>query len=93
MRRIFLTLIGSAFATMLYSQDKVTVAKNADQIKLVVNGKDLMVNGMNWDYYPVGTNYSYSLWKQSDDVIKKALDKEMGLLKNMGVIFHNKMII
>ena len=85
MRRIFLTLIGSAFATMLYSQDKVTVAKNADQIKLVVNGKDLMVNGMNWDYYPVGTNYSYSLWKQSDDVIKKALDKEMGLLKNMGV--------
>jgi len=54
-------------------------------MKLVVNGDDFMINGMNWDYFPIGTNYSYSLWKQSDDVIKAALDAEMGLLKNMGV--------
>ena len=47
--------------------------------------KDFMINGMNWDYFPIGTNYNYSLWKQSDDVIKAALDSEMGLLKNMGV--------
>ena len=40
---------------------------------------------MNWDYFPIGTNYSYSLWKQSDATIKAALDAEMGLLKNMGV--------
>lgn len=44
-----------------------------------------MVNGMNWDYFPIGTNYSYSLWSQSDDIIKAALDQEMPLLKNMGV--------
>ena len=54
-------------------------------MKLKVNGKDFMVNGMNWDYYPIGTNYSYSLWNQSDDFIKIALESEMGLLKNMGV--------
>ena len=44
-----------------------------------------MVNGMNWDYFPIGTNYSYSLWTQSDDVIKAALDQDMPLLKNMGI--------
>jgi len=51
----------------------------------VVNGEDFMINGMNWDYFPIGTNYSYSLWNQSDDFIRAALDEEMGLLKNMGV--------
>jgi hypothetical protein len=44
-----------------------------------------MINGMNWDYFPIGTNYSYSLWNQSDAFIQQALDDEMGLLKNMGV--------
>ena len=44
-----------------------------------------MINGMNWDYFPICTNYTYSLWNQSDEVIKAALDAEMGLLKNMGV--------
>ncbi|MGZ5264016.1 MAG: glycoside hydrolase family 2 TIM barrel-domain containing protein, partial [Kaistella sp.] len=42
-------------------------------------------NGMNWDYFPVGTNYNYSLWKQPDAFIKTALDSEMSLLKNMNV--------
>jgi hypothetical protein len=40
---------------------KVEVANNADGQKLEVNGKPFIVNGMNWDYYPVGTNYNYSL--------------------------------
>ncbi|MDZ7645673.1 MAG: hypothetical protein U5K54_00035 [Cytophagales bacterium] len=54
-------------------------------MKLQVNGKEFMVNGMNWDYFPIGTNFSYSLWKQPDDIIMAALDSEMALLKNMGV--------
>ncbi|AUC81771.1 glycoside hydrolase family 2 TIM barrel-domain containing protein [Lacinutrix sp. Bg11-31] len=81
--RIILILIS---ASSVFAQaDKVTVQKNSDGMKLVVNGEDFMINGMNWGYVPIGKNYSYSLWKQSDDVIKAALDKEMGLLKNMGV--------
>ena len=44
-----------------------------------------MINGMNWDYFPRGTNYSFNFWNQSDDFIIAALDSEMGLLKNMGV--------
>ncbi|HMP30660.1 MAG TPA: glycoside hydrolase family 2 TIM barrel-domain containing protein, partial [Saprospiraceae bacterium] len=65
--------------------DRVTIEQNEDGIKLLVNGKATMINGMNWDYFPIGTNYSYSLWNQSDAFIKKALDDEMSLLKNMGV--------
>jgi beta-galactosidase/beta-glucuronidase len=44
-----------------------------------------MIHGMNWDYFPIGTNYSYSLWQQPDTFIKQALDTEMSLLKDMGV--------
>jgi len=64
---------------------QVKIADNNEGQKLTVNGKPLMINGMNWDYYPVGTNYNYSLWIQSDEFIMAALDSEMSLLKNMGV--------
>lgn len=81
-----LRLIFILFTTVVFAQvDKISVVNNEKGIQLVVNGNNFMMNGMNWDYFPIGTNFSYSLWKQSDDVIKAALDSEMGLLKNMGV--------
>ncbi len=66
-------------------KDKVTVVQDKSGIKMTVNDKDFIVKGMNWDYFPIGTNYKYSLWKQPDSIIKKALDYEMTLLKDMGV--------
>ena len=71
--------------TSCVQDNKVHIVSNEKGMKLVVNGKDFMINGMNWDYFPIGTNYEYSLWNQSDDIIKAALDTEMSLLKNMGV--------
>lgn len=65
--------------------DQVQVVKSGNGFALLVNGKETFINGMNWDYFPVGTNYNYSLWNQSDDVIIAALDNEMSLLKNMRV--------
>jgi hypothetical protein len=44
-----------------------------------------MVFGMNWDYFPIGENYLYDLWKQPDDFIEAVLAREMPLLKSMGV--------
>ncbi|WP_040249555.1 glycoside hydrolase family 2 TIM barrel-domain containing protein [Psychroserpens mesophilus] len=86
MKRTILRLILLLITTSIYSQAaKVSVHKDTDGMKLVVNGEDFMINGMNWDYVPIGTNYSYSLWDQPDDIIKAALDDEMSLLKNMGV--------
>jgi hypothetical protein len=71
--------------TLRGQADRVSVKQDDRGMKLQVNGRDFMVNGMNWDYFPVGTNFSYSLWNQPDDIIQAALDTEMSLLKNMGV--------
>ncbi|GGE40164.1 glycoside hydrolase family 2 TIM barrel-domain containing protein [Psychroflexus planctonicus] len=82
-------IIASAFLLSVsfgFSQGHdVKVVSNDQGLKLQVDGKDFMVNGMNWDYFPIGTNFNYSLWDQPDDIIQSALDSEMGLLKNMGV--------
>lgn len=78
---LFLLLSVSAYA----QQERIYVSDGPEGSRLIVDGKPFMVNGMNWDYFPIGTNYSYSLWTQPDDVIKAALDIDMSLLKNMGV--------
>ncbi|MCU0350136.1 MAG: glycosidase [Flavobacterium sp.] len=84
MKKIILFFIFCS--TNIFAQaQKVTVENSNFEMKLKVDGKDFMVNGMNWDYFPVGTNYSYSLWNQPDAFIKKALDDEMSLLQNMKV--------
>ena len=86
MKKIILLLIFWSSTLVIYSQGhKVTIDETDFGIKLKVDGQDLIMNGMNWDYFPIGTNYNYSLWKQPESVIQKALDDEMGLLKNMGV--------
>ncbi|MDG1039230.1 MAG: glycoside hydrolase family 2 TIM barrel-domain containing protein [Polaribacter sp.] len=86
MNNIFLKLFLILFLLNACAQkDTVSILRNDDGFKLVVNGEDFIINGMNWDYYPIGTNYSYSLWEQSDVIIKEALDAEMTLLKDMGV--------
>lgn len=75
-----------SFSISLFAQaDRVVVEQKADGMRLLVDGKAVMINGMNWDYFPIGTNYTYSLWDQSDDFIQKALDDEMSMLKDMGV--------
>ena len=86
MRNYFLRIILLCCSLNLFAQaNSVKIIDNEQGVKLSVNGNDFMINGMNWDYFPIGTNYSYSLWNQSEDVIKAALDTEMSLLKNMGV--------
>jgi hypothetical protein len=86
MKKVILLLTIFTFSSSIFSQgNKVVVSSNNDGMKLTVDGNDFMINGMNWDYFPIGTNYSYSLWNQSDKLIQEALDEEMGLLKNMGV--------
>ena len=86
MKNNLLTLLLLLSTSLMFAQtNKVSIKKDATGQRLVVDGEDFMINGMNWDYFPIGTNYSYSLWNQSDDLIKAALDAEMGLLQNMGV--------
>ena len=86
MRKSILIIAFVFIGNLLQAQtNSVNLKKSDDGVRLVVNGSDFMINGMNWDYFPIGTNFTYSLWNQSDDLIKAALDNEMALLKNMGV--------
>jgi hypothetical protein len=86
MKKALLTFALFLFISTVFAQaEKTSVVYNNEGFKLLVNGKNFMINGMNWDYFPIGTNYTYSLWMQSDDFIKAALDVEMSMLKNMGV--------
>ena len=74
--------------TTVQAQDgstSVRVVSDAAGSRLQVDGKDFFVRGINWDYFPIGTNYTYSLWTQPDDVIAAALAREMGLLRAMGI--------
>ncbi|MFK7782987.1 glycosidase [Psychroserpens sp.] len=87
MKNNFLRLLLFLFTITAFSQaDKVTIVSNDDGKKLVVNGKDFMINGINWDYVPIGTDVTNAnFYEQTDEIIKAGLDNEMGLLQNMNV--------
>ena len=87
----FLISISIYFSNISFAQNssnkaqRVQIISDQAGMKLTVNGEDFMINGMNWDYFPIGTNYTYSLWDQPDSIIREALYAEMSLLKVMGV--------
>ncbi|WP_445381975.1 glycoside hydrolase family 2 TIM barrel-domain containing protein [Robiginitalea sp. IMCC43444] len=87
MKNTILSLLLLAFTSTVFSQRaQVEVVKSDEGMKLVVNGEDFMINGMNWDYIPIGTNtVNAEFWKKPDDIIKAGLDHEMSLLRNMNV--------
>ena len=67
------------------SVERVSVVQDDEGARLTVDGADFFVMGMNWDYFPIGTNYTYSLWDQEDAIIKEALDREMSMMRRAGV--------
>jgi hypothetical protein len=79
---IFLCISVIGFAK---SPDKVSTFQDKNGWKLQVNGKDYFVKGIVWGYTPIGENYSYNLWANSDKVIQKALDYECNLMKQAGI--------
>ncbi|MFN1834435.1 glycoside hydrolase family 2 TIM barrel-domain containing protein [Balneola sp. MJW-20] len=87
MNRITFVIIAllSLSTSVMAQADKVVVKESQAGWQLMIDGEPTIINGMNWDYFPIGTNFSYSLWNQSPDMIQKALDYEMAMLKNMGV--------
>ncbi|PHX62309.1 MAG: hypothetical protein CK517_01030, partial [Flavobacteriales bacterium] len=85
MKNFFYLLIFCRTFSSFSQTEKIAIQKNDTDHSITVDGKNFIINGMNWDYFPIGTNYSYSLWNQTDAFIQQALDNEMGLLKNMGV--------
>ncbi|MBX2845905.1 MAG: hypothetical protein KTR13_06780 [Saprospiraceae bacterium] len=86
MKKVLFSLLLFLIANASFAQSNVKVEQTEDGWYLLVDGKPFMVNGMNWDYVPIGTTITDpGIWAQSDDIIKTALDAEMSLLRNMGV--------
>ena len=83
-RLLFFLLTLNFFAQS--KPNNVVVVSDANGMKLTVDGKDFLVNGINWDYVPIGYNVlDAKFWEKSDDIIKAGLDEEMALWQNMGV--------
>ena len=80
-----LTACGGVPEVTESSVDTVSLVQDEQGTRLVVGDEDFFVMGMNWDYYPIGTNYAYSLWEQDDDIIREALDREMSSLRGAGI--------
>ena len=85
LKRIIFLAVLIYYSAAFPQHDNVKIISDTKGERLTVNGNEFIVKGVNWDYFPTGTNYNYSLWKQSDAIIRKALDNEMSLLKTMGV--------
>ena len=77
---LFATLIGPAQAAAV-----VTTHKDENGWKLQVNGEDFYIKGVVWGYSPRNENFTYNLWGESDDFIRKVLDYEFSLMKAAGV--------
>ena len=81
----FVLLSCAALAGQARAADVVTTYKDENGWKLQVNGEDFYVKGVVWGYSPRGQNYTYNLWGESDDFIRKVLDYEFGLMKAAGI--------
>ncbi len=86
-KAIFSALVLIFFTTSGIAQtvDTVTTIQDENGWKLKVNGEDFYVKGVVWGYSPRGQNYSYNLWGQPGDFIKKVIDQEFSLLKAANV--------
>ncbi len=77
--------VSASLPIQAQAADKVTTYKDESGWKLQVNGKDFYMKGVVWGYSPRNQNYSYNLWGESDDFIRKVLDYEFGLMRAAGV--------
>ena len=85
MKKAILVLYILLVALSASAQQRVSIVSDSTGSRLTVDGKPLFLKGMNWDYFPICTNWAYSLWQQPDDVIRAALNNEMPLMQQMGV--------
>ena len=84
--RVFCLLFAIGFISCkTNNQNQIYIKKEANGFKLLVAEKNFIINGMNWDYIPIGTNYSYDFWNKPDNFIKSALDTEMKMLQEINV--------
>ena len=72
----------------IFAQLPYTVRLNNDSQKgweLLVNGEQVPVNGVVWSFTPIGEDFNYNLWDKDEKFIRKMVDTDGPLLRDMGV--------
>ncbi len=72
-------------ASPMQATEKVTTYKDEAGWKLQVDGRDHYIKGVVWGYTPRNENYTYNLWGESDDFIRKVLDYDFGMMAKANV--------
>ena len=72
----------SAYAELPYT---VTLEKESEGWILRVDGEPLPINGVVWSFTPIGENYNYDLWEQDERYIRRVIDTDARLMKEIGV--------
>lgn len=67
------------------SAARVAVIKDGRAWKLTVNDRPFLVRGVTWSYTPIGRNHEYDLWSKPAAFIRKVVDRDGRLMKDMGV--------
>ena len=80
----FALLLVAPLASQAQVHDVQTVRDDTGW-RLQVDGEDFFIKGVVWGYSPRGQNYSYNLWGQGDDYIRKVLDYDFGMMSAAGV--------
>lgn len=80
-----LLLVGLAVALPQAKAADIAVQVDSEGGRLMVDAQPFFIRGMNWGYMPIGQNYRYSLWVQSDRFIEEVLHREMAMLRDLGV--------
>ncbi len=80
----FFAFLSTEIGAQAYHHVKVESVH--DGHTLLVDDEKFVINGMNWDYIPIGKNtLNANFWLKSDNLIKEGLHREMSLLRDMGV--------
>ncbi len=87
--KIFLSIICSIYlltTARVVAQNEVVLHRDDEGFTLQVDQVPFMINGMNWDYIPIGFNaVNAGFWEKEDHIIEAGLDGEMKLLSDMHV--------
>jgi beta-galactosidase len=88
-KKILLAAAALVFCFLAYGNaaipQRVTTFQESSGWKLKVDGVDYFVKGVVWGYTPIGENYSYNLWGNTDEHIKNVLDYECRLMQAAGI--------
>ena len=74
-----------AFLVSASPAPQVELVEKPGERHLAIDGKPTLIKGMNWGWMPIGQNYTFQFFEQPREVIIEALERDMTLLKEMGV--------